>query len=108
LPTNKQVAVPHDPWGGFPIVGIITLVTAMLAAGGLAHGALLAMRRKRPELSIMPTTVAVLGLVLAIINGCLVVATKPDMVEDMSVGWTFFTFGAGAVLGLAAVFPLNR
>jgi hypothetical protein len=108
LPTNKQVAIPHDPWGGFPVVAIITLVAALLAAGGLVQGALLAIRRKRPDVSIMPTTIAVLGLAMAIINGCLVVATKPDMVEDMSVGWTFFTFGAGAVLGLAAVFPLNR
>ena len=108
LPTNKQVAVPRDPWGGFPVVGIITLLAAMLAAGGLVHGALTAIRRRRPEFSIMPTTLAVLGLALAIINGCLVVATKPDMVEDMGVGWTFYLFGAGAVLGLAAVFPLNR
>lgn len=108
LPTNQQVAVPRDPWGGFPVVGIITLVAAMLSAGGLIHGAVLAVRRRRPELSIMPTTVAVLGLALAIINGCLVVATKPDMVDDMGVGWTFYTFGIGAVLGLAAVFPLNR
>jgi hypothetical protein len=108
LPTNQQVAVPHDPWGGFPVVGIITLVAALFSAGGLLYGALLAIRRKRPDMAIMPTTIAVLGLALAIVNGCLVVATKPDMVDDMSVGWTFWVFGAGAVLGLAAVFPLNR
>jgi hypothetical protein len=107
-PPREQIAVPRAPWGGFPIVGIITAIASIFAAGGLVHAAILAIRRRRPELTIMPTTIAVLGLGLAIINGCLVVATKPEMVEDMAVGWSFWTFGAGAVLGLAAVFPLNR
>ena len=105
---GQQRSVPREPWGGFPIVGIITVLASLLAAGGLVHGAVLALRRRRPELAIMPTTLAVIGLALAIINGCLVVATKPEMIEDMAVGWSFWTFGGGAVLGLAAVFPLNR
>lgn len=105
---DEQRAVPREPWGGFPVVGLITIVTGILAAAGLVYAAILALRRQRPELPIMPTTVAVLGLALAIINGCLFVATKPDMIDEMGVGWTFWTFGAGAVLGLASVFPLNR
>lgn len=119
-PAKNQIAVPRPPWGGFPVVGLITLIMSVLAALGLLWGAVLALQRKRPELPIMPTTIAVLGLALAIVNGCLFLATKPEMVihyapgvtsnliDDMGVGWTFWTFGIGAVLGLASVFPLNR
>jgi hypothetical protein len=106
-PINLQRLIPHPPWHGFPVVGIITLVAALLAAAGLMSGALLALAGKRMEMVIMPTTIAVLGLAIGIINGCLVLATKPD-VGEMGVGWTFVAWGAGAVIGLAAVFPLNR
>jgi hypothetical protein len=52
----------------------------------------------------------VLGLVLALVCGCIFVATKPAeaVSENMGVGWTFFVFGAAIVTGLIAVFPLNR
>jgi hypothetical protein len=108
LPPAQQRVVPHKPWGGFPIVGMITFIAALLAAVGLLGGALLAVARKRPELPILPTTLAVLGLFISIIAGCVFVATKPAAIEDMEVGWTFLTFGGAAVLGLASVFPLNR
>jgi hypothetical protein len=42
------------------------------------------------------------------VTGCVFVATKPDAIEGVGVGWTFGVFGVGLVLGLAAVFPLNR
>ncbi|HEX5057935.1 MAG TPA: hypothetical protein VFV99_01190 [Kofleriaceae bacterium] len=106
-PVNVQQKVPYPPWHGFPVVGIIALVAALLAAAGLVCGGLLALANKRMEMVVMPTTIAVLGLAISIINGCLFVATKPD-IGSMSVGWTFGAWGAGAVLGLAAVFPLNR
>jgi hypothetical protein len=108
LPPAQQMAVPKKPWHGFPVVGLITFITSLLAAGGLAVGAGLALARKRPEVPIMPTTVAVMGLFLAIVNGCIFVATKPAAINDMEVGWSFLTFGGAIVVGLAAVFPLNK
>ncbi len=107
---QAQLALDRKPWGGFPVVGLITLIACLLAAAGLLGGAVLAAGRKRPELPIMPTTVAVLGLLLAIVNGCIFVATKPigRLLDSMGVGWTFFVFGVGVVTGLMAVFPLNR
>jgi hypothetical protein len=50
----------------------------------------------------------VLGIAVSIITGCIFVATKPDFSDANVVGWSFITFGLGAVVGLAAVFPLNR
>jgi hypothetical protein len=56
----------------------------------------------------MPTTVVVLGLIVSIVCGPVFVATKPESVELMGVGWSFMTFGVALVVGLASVFPLNR
>lgn len=108
LPPREQVAVPRKPWRGFPVVGMIAFIGSLLAAGGLIVGSALALARKRPEVPIMPTTIAVLGLFFAIVAGCVFVATKPAAVMSMEVGWTFFVFGGGIVTSLAAVFPLNR
>jgi len=120
LPAGAQMTVPRAPWHGFPVVGIITLVAAFVAAAGLIVGAVLALARQRRELPIMPTTIAVIGLALGIITSCIFVATKPDVfnyaamlaphapLEDIIVSWSFILFGGGAVMGLAAVFPLNR
>jgi hypothetical protein len=105
---QEQEAVPREPWHGFPVVGLLAMVSSLLAAAGMSIAAFVAVAGKRPEFRIMPTTVGLLGIAFAIVTGCLFIATKPSMVKDMAVGWTFWTYGAGCVLGLAAVFPLNR
>lgn len=105
---REQEAVPRPPWHGFPVVGWITFVASLVTAAGLLVAAALAIARKRTEWPILPTTIAVLGLIVAIITGCVFVATKPDAVELMGVGWSFMAFGGAAVVGLASVFPLNR
>jgi len=104
-----QRAIPRPPWHGFPVVGFMALALSVIAAAGLLWAAVIALQRKRPELAIMPTTIAVISLALAIITGCIFVATKPGLYEDsLTVGWTFWVFGVGVVSGLASVFPLNR
>jgi hypothetical protein len=110
LARQAQRELPRKPWSGFPVVGWITLVASLIAAAGLVVGALFASANRRPAWPIMPTTIAVLGLLFAIICGCIFVATKPvwSDIDHMGVGWTFFVFGAGVVTGLAAVFPLNK
>ncbi|HEY5922150.1 MAG TPA: hypothetical protein VIV11_10790 [Kofleriaceae bacterium] len=108
LPAKDQLALPRKPWHGFPVVGMIAFVCALIAAAGLLVGGALALTGKRPVVPIMPTTIAVLGLIGSIIAGCIFVATKPEMAEPMVVGWTFMAYGGAAVVGLAAVFPLNR
>jgi len=108
LPANQQRVVPRRPWHGFPVVGLIAFYAAVVAAAGLIVGASICLARKRPVLPIMPTTFTVLGLAVGIVNGCIFVATKPPSLELVAVGWSFIVFGAGAVTGLAAVFPLNR
>jgi hypothetical protein len=108
VPAKEQRPLPRRPWHGFPVVGMLTFGFALLAAAGLIAGVLLALAGKRITLPIMPTTLAVLGLAGGIICGCIFIATKPDLPDPLIVGWSFIVFGAGAVVGLAAVFPLNR
>lgn len=108
LPSGQQMKVPYSPWHGVPLVGLITFIAALVASAGLLVGAVLALANKRVELPVMPTTFAVLGIAVSIITGCIFIATKPDFSDANMVGWSFITFGGAAVLGLAAVFPLNR
>jgi len=108
LPDYRWIWVPPDPWHGFPVVGWIAFATALVSAVGLTVTASIALAGKRIAWPVMPTTITVLTLALTIINGALVVATKPALTHFITIGWTFITFGGGAVAGLAAVFPLNR
>jgi xanthosine utilization system XapX-like protein len=108
LPAKDQVPLPRPPWHGFAVVGNIAFFCLLVAAGGLLVGVLIALLRKRVSFPIMPTTIALLGLAGAIVNGCIFVATVPETSQTLAASWTFMTFGAAAVLGLAAVFPLNR
>ncbi len=108
LPPREQMAVPKAAWGGWPVVGMITFIALLLAATGLVGGAAVAIAGKRPVLPVMPTTLAVVGVLIGIITGCVFIATKPDSGMPLAVGWSFMAFGGGIVLALAAVFPLNR
>lgn len=108
LPPNKQMSLPRTPWHGWPMMGLSAFLGSLLAAGGLLGGAGLALAGKRMVLPVMPTTLAVLGLLVGIVTGCVFVATKPEETTSMAVGWTFMVFGGAVITGLAAVFPLNR
>jgi len=109
LPPKEQMPLPRPIWGGWPTVAMITLIASLLAAAGLIWGAATAIAGKRPILPIMPTTLAVLGTLIALVNGCIFIATQPgDSQSGFAVGWTFLTFGGAVIVSLAAVFPLNK
>ena len=63
---------------------------------------------KRVRLPVMPTTTALLGVLIALITGCLFVATKPGPPGYVGVGIGFFVFGGGVVLGLWSALALNK
>jgi hypothetical protein len=85
--------------GAFAPMGWATTVTMLLAALGLAGGAGLALANKRPVVPIAPTTIALLGIMVGLITGCVFVATKPSAV-NVGVGLGFWLFGAGSVAGI--------
>lgn len=91
----KQASSAHVP------TGWITFVLALLAAAALAASAALAAANKAPHLPIAPTTIAFLGVAIALITGCVFVATKPGPAGSVGVGPSFWIFGLGCVMGIA-------
>lgn len=92
----------------FPVAGLITFVVLLLAAVGLLVAAALAFAGQRPALPIAPTTVALLGVMVGLISGCVFVATKPGDVGSVGVAWSFWAFGIGSVVGIAAAQMLAK
>jgi hypothetical protein len=85
----------------FAPMGWATLVASLLAALGLVGAAALAFANKRPDLPMTPTTIALLGIMIGLITGCVFVATKPGPTGFVGVGLSFWAFGIGAVGGIA-------
>lgn len=88
--------------GAFPITGFITMGLSILAAIGLIWSGVIALQKKRPEMKISPTTIALLSIFVAMITGCIFVATKPGYAGMVGVSWSFWAFGAGTVVGIAS------
>jgi len=64
--------------------------------------------KQRVVLPIMPTTTALLSIGIALICGCVFVATKPGPPGYVGVGLGFFAFGGGVILGLWSSLYLNK
>jgi hypothetical protein len=94
--------------GAFAPMGWATFVECLLAALGLAAAAGLALARKRPDLPMAPTTLALLAIMAALITGCVFVATKQGAPGFVGVGVSFWIFGAGSVLGIAGAQMLAK
>jgi hypothetical protein len=92
----------------FPIFGWIALVSCIVAAASLAIVVALSLTHRRVMWPIMPTTTALLGLMIGVIAGCVFVAIKPGAAGFVGVSYGFWLFGAGCVLGLAAAILLNK
>ena len=105
LPAIKEVRQVSSAFVPF---GWITLVGCMIAALSLAAAATLVLAHKRLVLPIMPTTTALLGMMVSLISGCVFVALKPGPAGYAGVGIGFFTFGIGVVLGLGSALMLNK
>ena len=94
----------------FPIAGLVTFVVPPGASArpGSSPRAGIAAAGGHPDLPVSPTTFALLGLMVGLVTGCVFVATKPGAVGAVGVSWSFWTFGAGAVAGIAATHLLAR
>ena len=115
--TNSQVvddmretnaAAARDTSSAFAPMGWATFVECLLASLGLVLAAAIALARKQPDLPITPTTIALLAIMLGLITGCVFVATKPGPAGYVGVGLSFWLFGGGCVLGIAAAQMLAK
>jgi hypothetical protein len=92
----------------FPIAGLIAFIVLLVAATGLVVAAGIAAANRHPNLPISPTTLALLGIMIGLISGCVFVATKPGGVGAVGVAWSFWAFGIGSVAGIAGAQLLSR
>lgn len=94
--------------GAFAPMGWATFGLCLAAGIGLLAAAVLAFLKKNLELPVSPTTVALLGIMLALITGCVFVATKPGGPGFVGVAIGFWCFSIGSVLGIAAAQMLAK
>lgn len=104
----KSIAQQNITSSAFALCGWLALVGCGVAAVSLAIAIALVALRKRKMLAVMPTTTALLGIMLAIITGCVFVATKPGGSGFVGVSFGFWGFAAGIILGIASTLMLNR
>ncbi len=97
-----------DASGAFAPMGKVTLVLLLIAVIGLIGTAVLAQLKKRLDWPMLPTTVGLLALMVALITGCVFIATKPGGAGGVGVGLGFWAFGIGTVVGIAALQMLNK
>ena len=88
--------------GAFAPAGWATFVACLVSAVGALAGAALALLRKRPDLPIAPTTLALVGCMVALVGGVVFVATKPTPAGYVDLGYSFYAFAAGVLLGFAS------
>lgn len=84
----------------FAPTGWVTFVACLVAIAGLLAALVLAATRKRPTLPITPTTIALLAIMVALVAGCVFVATNPDPVGVIGLSYSFYVFAAGCLLGI--------
>ncbi len=84
----------------FARAGWLAFGSCLLSAAALLAAAAMAFARIKKDLPISPASVALLGLVAAMVAGCVFVATKPGPAGMLGVDLGFWAFGAGTVVGL--------
>jgi hypothetical protein len=86
----------------FVPMGWVTFVVSLLAALGLLGAAFLAFKKIQRPLPVAPTSIGLLFGMIGLITGCVFVATKPGPPGMVGVGVSFWVFGVGTVMGIAA------
>lgn len=94
--------------GTFAYAGIATIFFSIVSAGALIAAGVLAFKDKFIRSPIALTTVALLGLILALIFGCVFLGSIPQGIFKGGVSWPFFMFGTGVVAGLAGAQMLAK
>ncbi|MEJ7598648.1 MAG: hypothetical protein WKG01_12130 [Kofleriaceae bacterium] len=111
---SDAVAVAHKlettyhTSSAFPMFGWVAMIACLIAAVSLFVGALLVIANKRIAWPVMPTTTALLSLIVGLVAGPVFVALKPGPPGFVGVSHGFFAFGGGLVVGLAAALMINK
>jgi hypothetical protein len=86
--------------GVFSHAGWITFGTCLIGAAALLVTCGMALARVRKEMQVSPASVALLGLMFAMVSGCVFIATVPGPAGMLGVDLGFWAFGVGTVVGI--------
>lgn len=92
----------------FAPMGWLTFAASIIGGVSLLVCAFLVFQKKKVDLKVAPTTIALLSLVIGMITACIFVATKPLGPGGVGVQYTFWIYGAGLVMGLASAQMLAK
>jgi len=93
--------------GAFTAAGWVTSIALWIAAAALALSAGLALARRFVYRPIAPTSLALLAVAVALIAGCVFVATAPGR-PVFGIAYGFFVFGGAVIGGLVSSILLGR
>jgi hypothetical protein len=96
------------PSVAFAPAGWITLGASALAIVSLATCGLLGLLKQRLELPVAPASLALIGLTVALLAGCVFIATKPGGLGSVGVDWGFVVFSAAVVTGIVAAQRISK
>ena len=92
----------------FAPMGWLTFAASIIGGVSLLVCSFLAFQKKKVDLKVAPTTIALLALLIGMITACVFVATKPLGPGGVGVQYTFWIYGAGLVMGLATAQMLAK
>jgi hypothetical protein len=99
---------PEELSPAFPVAGWVALGASALAIVALATCGLLGLFRRRLALPIAPSSLALFGLLVAMVGGAVFIATKPGGLGRVGVDWGFVVFSAAIVIGMVAAQRISK
>ena len=102
---SARGASARGPSSTLRAFGWVTSISCWIAAGMLVLSSVLVVLGRLFFRPIAATTLALLALIVGMIAGCVFVAQAREI---GTVGWTFWVFGVGTVVGIVAAQRLAR
>jgi drug/metabolite transporter (DMT)-like permease len=98
----------EPPSGMFAPAGVITMALSLLSIIALGATAYFAYKRQRLTWKVLPTVIALLAIMGALLFGMLFVGKKPGGYGGVGVGPSFWAFSIACVLGIIGSQMLTR
>ena len=105
----KQTASRREqPSSLFAPAGVVTMALSLLAVLALGASAVFAFKQRRLAWPVLPTSIALMGTMAALLAGCLFVAKKPGGYGAVGVGPSFWAFAIACVIGIVGAQFLTK
>jgi hypothetical protein len=92
----------------FAPVGVVTMALSLLSVLALGAIAFVAFKRQQLTFKVLPSTIALLSIMTALITGCMFLAKKPGGYNAVGVGPSFWAFAIACVAGIVGAQMLHK